>query len=72
MYVAKMSDTGESITGGADMVNGILPIVYRCDSGEVADALEAIDNGAAPQMVYARDWENHRVSWGFLITRYTR
>lgn len=65
MYQATMSDTGEYIVGSADMITGILPIVYGCDYGSIRDALEQIDSGLIPFQVI----ETPSGEFGFVVTK---
>lgn len=69
MIQAKMTDTGEMIIGCSDMVHSILTTVYRCDSDQLSDAIEAARSGNAT-IVGPRRWDGLPDSYGFRITRY--
>lgn len=64
MFQATMSDTGEYIVGGVDMLSGILSIVYGCDYGKVQEACESAESIGWPMIV-----ETPAGEFGFVITR---
>lgn len=68
MFTARMSDTGESITGGTDMLSGILSIVYACEYESVVIATEFADSGW-PTDVKPVDTEDTKHAYHWTITK---